>query len=108
MSRSYPIWNKVAACIYQSDKSYGAKKASEATVLVGSSNKNSYELVTHQTTRHETEDMVIYSFWLDGVKVKKAEFSKDKKGKLTHLSTYYVRSFGDKIEKPVQENDQNK
>jgi hypothetical protein len=95
MSRSYPIWNKVQACIYQSNKSYGAKNVSETTVCVGRGSGNSHELITHHTSRKETEDMVIFSFYIDGVKIKKAEFSKNKRGELTHIRTFYTKNITD-------------
>tara|TARA_R110000751_G_scaffold73709_2_gene149103 strand:+ start:22222 stop:22521 length:300 start_codon:yes stop_codon:yes gene_type:complete len=51
MSRSYPIWNKVQACIYKSDKSYGAKDQSSCEILVGSSKGNSHTLGKIETKR---------------------------------------------------------
>jgi hypothetical protein len=82
MSRSYPIWNKIQACIYQSDKSFGAKEESNATVLVGSSASNSHELVSHRTIRRENENEVIFKFYVDDIKVKELVFEKDSKGKI--------------------------
>ena len=62
MSRSYPIWNEVTACIYSSSKSYGAKNESNAKVLVGTSGSNSELLVRHRTTRTESGDYTIFKF----------------------------------------------
>ncbi len=63
---------------------------SETTVCVGSGSGNSHDLVVHKTSRRETEDMVFFTFWIDDIKVKRAEFLKDKRGKLTHLRTYFL------------------
>lgn len=46
MSRQYPIWIDVQACVYGSNKSYGAKDTNEQKILVGSSRTNSHELST--------------------------------------------------------------
>ena len=51
MSRAYPIWNDVDACIYKGGKSYGAHDTSEATVFVGTSKNNSEQLARTVTTR---------------------------------------------------------
>lgn len=74
MSRSYPIWNKVQACIYQSDKSWGARGESNVEILIGSSAKNSHTFVTTRTVRKITDKEVIFKFYLDGIKVKEARF----------------------------------
>lgn len=74
MSRSYPIWNKVQACIYQSDKSWGAKEESNVEILIGSSAQNSHTFVTTRTVRKVTDTEVIFKFYVDGVKVKEARF----------------------------------
>lgn len=83
MSRSYPIWNKIQACIYQSDKSFGAKEESSTTVLVGTSKSNSHELVSHKTIRRENDTEVVFKFYVDDIKIKEMIFEKDSKGKLS-------------------------
>jgi hypothetical protein len=35
MSRSYPIWNNITACIYAGSKSYGVRERGEVEVRVG-------------------------------------------------------------------------
>ena len=85
MSRAYPIWNAVKACIYGSDKSFGAKDTSEMTVLVGSSVSNSHELVnainTKRMVNHDKYgDVVVFKYSADGVILKEAIF-KNNKGK---------------------------
>ena len=73
MSRSYPIWNNVAACIYRSGKSWGAKKTSEVNVLVGSSASNSHKFVSHATThRQYSNGDREFRFYVDGECVKRA------------------------------------
>ena len=74
MSRQYPIWNKVRACIYQSNKSYGAKDDSGVEIFVGSSSGNSHLFVETRVVRVETETKIIFKFYVDGEKVKEARF----------------------------------
>jgi len=62
MSRSYPIWNDVEACIYKYSKSYGARDTSSVTIYVGTSGSNSHELVQHCTTKREEGDYTIFRF----------------------------------------------
>ena len=65
MSRSYPIWNDVSACIYSGSKSYGAKDTSTVTVRVGTSASNSEVLVQHVTTRREEGEYTVFRFGVD-------------------------------------------
>jgi hypothetical protein len=66
MSRAYPIWNDVSACIYKSGKSYGARDTSEATVLVGTSKTNSKFLARTVTTRRPyNNDWTVFKFGMD-------------------------------------------
>ncbi len=69
--RSYPIWNKVEACIYKSDKSYGAKDTSKNTIYVGTSANNSHELATVTTTRRVVGDTTVFRLGVDGKVIKK-------------------------------------
>jgi hypothetical protein len=80
MSRSYPIWNDVTACIYGGSKSWGAKEVSEVTVKVGSSASNSHEFVHHATKKVVTDEHVIFNFYVDSIKVKEVIFE-NKSGK---------------------------
>lgn len=77
MSRSYPIWNKVTACIYGSSKSYGVKEDGQVDVVVGTSAKNSHDFVSHRTTHrlHDNGDRE-YRFFVDNVCVKRAVLAK--------------------------------
>jgi len=77
MSRSYPIWNKVTACIYGSSKSYGVKETGQVDVVVGTSAKNSHDFVSHKTTHrlHDNGDRE-YRFFVDNVCVKRAVLAK--------------------------------
>lgn len=89
MAQSYPIWHSVEACIYKSDKSYGAKDTSADTILVGSSAKNSTEFARVVTTRrfenHEgLGDVVVFRISIDGVIIKEM-FFRDVKGRPTEL-----------------------
>jgi len=71
--RTYPIWNKVQACIYKSSKDWGAKENCTVEVRVGTSSKNSHKLLTHKTTRREHKDgRVEFRFSVDDVLIKQA------------------------------------
>jgi len=78
-SRSYPIWTKVEACIYKSDKSFGAKDTSTQTIMVGTSAKNSHEIAQICTTRREVDNQIIFKFSLDGEILKELKFNKKTK-----------------------------
>ena len=54
----YPIWNKITACIYKSDKSYGVRRTGDVEVRVGTSSHNSHVFLHHTTTvrNHENGD----------------------------------------------------
>ena len=82
MSRSYPIWNEVSACIYKSGKSYGARDTSETTIKIGTSASNSHILAQHVTTRREEGEYTIFRF---GVSI-------GDNGQLTTLATRYMRT----------------
>ena len=70
---SYPIWNRITACIYKGGKSYGVRETGEVTVLVGTSASNSHLFLEHCVTHRELEDgSREYRFYLDGVVLKKA------------------------------------
>lgn len=74
--RSYPIWNKIEACIYKSDKSFGAKDTSSNTILVGTSASNSHQLAKVVTTRREEGDNVIFKLSVDGNVIKTLTMNK--------------------------------
>ena len=85
--RSYPIWNEIDSCAYQSrNKSYGVKEAGEVNVLVGTSARNSYEFVRHCTTHRELDNGDReYRFYVDGKCIKR-RILKNKANKLTRVS----------------------
>ena len=69
---SYPIWNKVTACIYKGQKSYGVKQTGDVSVNVGSSAKNSHHFLNHSTTmRERTNGDREFRFYVDGVLIKR-------------------------------------
>ena len=55
MSRQYPIWNIITACIYKSGKSYGVKNTGEVEIRVGTSSSNSHTFLKHRVTHREDE-----------------------------------------------------
>ena len=80
MSKSYPIWNQVQACIYKSDKSYGVKERGEVNIKVGTSRTYSFDFVNHKTTKKEiTKDILEYHFYVDDVLLKRSQFNKKTK-----------------------------
>lgn len=89
MGYSKPIWHDVTACIYQGNKSYGAKETSESKVLVGSSAKNSQQLAHIITTRrfekhNDFGDVCVFRLSIDGVILKELLFE-DNHGKAGKL-----------------------
>jgi len=78
-SRSYPIWTKVEACIYKSDKSFGAKDTSTQTIMVGTNAKNSHEIAQICTTRREVDNEIIFKFSVDNEILKEIRFDKKTK-----------------------------
>ena len=72
-SKSYPIWNKITACIYKSNKSYGVRERGEVEVRIGTSGSNSHLFLNHRTTHKvfENGDRE-YRFYVDDVLIKRA------------------------------------
>ena len=71
--RTYPIWNRVQACIYKASKNWGAQTRCEVDVCVGTSARNSHPFVTHKTTRRDLGDgSVEFRFYVDNVLIKQA------------------------------------
>jgi len=73
MAQSYPIWNKITACIYKSNKSYGVRERGEVEVRIGTSGSNSHHFLNHKTT-HKVLDNGDreYRFYVDDVLIKRA------------------------------------
>ena len=90
MSRSYPIWNDVTACIYNGSKSYGVKKEGVVNVKVGTSSTNSYNFITHRTTRRElNKDIAEFRFYVDGKLLKRSQYNKKTKVYSDNLPVNY-------------------
>ena len=85
MSQSYPIWNKITACIYKSNKSYGVRERGEVEVRIGTSGSNSHLFLNHRTTHKvfENGDRE-YRFYVDDVLIKRALLPKGS-GKIKSL-----------------------
>ena len=79
MSRSYPIWNNITACIYAGSKSYGVRERGEVEVRVGTSGRNSHHFLNHRTT-HKILDNGDreYRFYVDDKCIKRALLPKGK------------------------------
>ena len=74
---SYPIWNKIQACIYKAPKSYGVKSDGTNEILVGTSAKNSHSFINTRVTHRKNEDGTrTYHFYLDDKLIKKATLRK--------------------------------
>ena len=70
---SYPIWNKIQACIYKSSKCYGVKNEGTNEILIGTSKSNSHEFVRTRVTHKKHEDGTrTYHFYIDDMLYKKA------------------------------------
>ena len=80
MSRAYPIWNDITACIYNGSKSYGVKKEGVVNIKVGTSKNYSYMFIQHRTTVREIDKHTLeYRFFVDGKLIKRAQFNKKTK-----------------------------
>tara|TARA_R100001132_G_C3265717_1_gene88675 strand:- start:991 stop:1308 length:318 start_codon:yes stop_codon:yes gene_type:complete len=89
MSKSYPIWHKITACIYKNFTGYGVKDTGETTICVGSSAKNSHEFLTTCITKrikeYKGEKVMVFSYSVDNVVLKRAIFNINKKGNADEL-----------------------
>ena len=56
MSRSYPIWNRITACIYKGSKCFGVKNDGLNEILIGTSKSNSHEFVKTRITHKKHDD----------------------------------------------------
>jgi len=78
MAYSYPIWHKVQACHYKSNKSWGDKDNSVDNIMVGSSIDNSYNIAKTVTTRRfktiDDKKYCIFKFSVDDVILKEVWF----------------------------------
>tara|TARA_R110000822_G_scaffold288004_2_gene409239 strand:- start:8698 stop:9162 length:465 start_codon:yes stop_codon:yes gene_type:complete len=93
MSRSYPIWNKITACIYNSDKSYGVKEVGDTLILVGSSGSNSHRLAKLRTRKVNISPwLVSFQLTVDGVLVKEMVFN-TKDDTVTAKEKIYTASY---------------
>ena len=73
MSKSYPIWNNVTACIYKASKSYGVRERGEVEIRIGTSGSNSYHFLNHRTTHKVLENGDReYRFYVNDVLVRRA------------------------------------
>lgn len=87
--RHYPIWVKTTNCNYTKSPSYGFKDTGETEYRVGSSASNSHHFVDTKITRRskidpETgETAIIFTFYVDDLKIKRRWFKTDSKGRAT-------------------------
>ena len=89
MSKSYPIWNKITACIYKSNKSYGVRERGEVEVRIGTSGSNSHHFLNHRTTHKVLNNGDReYRFYVDDVLIKRALLPKGTK-KIKSLGVSY-------------------
>jgi len=80
MSRSFPIWVDVQACIYSGSKSYGVKETGYSKYKVGSSASNSHLMCTTNIRKIINVDNIEFRFTVDGMCIKKMYFEKLNKG----------------------------
>ena len=63
---SYPIWNKIQACIYKGSKCYGVKNEGTNEILIGTSKSNSHSFVKTRITHKKHDDGTrTYHFYID-------------------------------------------
>ena len=73
MSRMYPIWNNIQACIYKGGKSYGVRSEGVVNVCVGTSQSNSHDFLTHITTvKRHSKNLQEFRFYVDSKLIKRA------------------------------------
>ena len=101
MSRQYPIWNIITACIYNGGKSYGVKKTGDVEVRVGTSSQNSHTFLKHCTTHreHKNGDKE-FRFYVDGQLIKRAVLFKGE-SELTFFDGAYPTD-SKYIDKPIK------
>lgn len=91
MSRSYPIWNNITACCYQSGKSYGVKETGENNICVGSSPSNSHDflktIITKRRRFYKDELCIVFSYSVDDVVIKKMIFTNNNGKAGDHIKT---------------------
>ncbi len=76
MSRAYPIWNDVTACIYNGSKSYGVRNEGIVNIKVGSSAVGSFDFIKQRITRRMlTKDIAVFIFYVDGKLIKRSQFN---------------------------------
>ena len=71
--KNYPIWNKITACIYKANRSYGVRETGDVSVVVGTGKSDSHAFVDHSTTfrQHDNGDRE-YRFYVDGKCIRSA------------------------------------
>ena len=73
MSRMYPIWNNIQACIYKGGKSYGVRSEGVVDVKIGTSKSNSHDFLTHTTTvKKHNKNLQEFRFYVDSKLIKRA------------------------------------
>ena len=71
--KQYPIWNKITACIYKGQKSYGVRETGEVEVLIGTSSRNSHSFLKHCITHRQIDKKTReFRFYVDGKPIKTA------------------------------------
>lgn len=87
MAYSYPMWIEVQACIYKSDKSYGAMDTNHEIVHVGTSAKNSMEFIRRGVRRKALEDGTIqFRAYHNGICLEELIYDPKKKTTVSHRS----------------------
>jgi hypothetical protein len=79
--RQYPIWNNTTSNAYKnSDRSHGANDYTKTAVVVGTSSRNSFDFVSHETRVFtDPEGNKTFEFLIDGKVFKKATLRKGRK-----------------------------
>ena len=73
--KQYKIWNVINNPSYNTPKSFGANEYCTTHINVGTSSKNSFEFLTHETKHTENADGTrTYEFLVDGKLIKSATY----------------------------------
>ena len=87
---SYNIWVEVKACIYKSNKSYGARNTNKENIYVGTSAKHSDFFYERKTTKRELceyrgfKDVLVFRAFHNNILVDEMVISAETKEMLEH------------------------
>ena len=95
--KQYPIWNEVITPDYKNSfgKSFGSRSYTKTTVKIGSSSRNSWEFLTHETRGRDRDDgSRVFEFLVNGKIIVECAYNpKSKEDPIyTYLAPLYVHT----------------